>query len=108
MYVKHAYKIYEIFCTHAFYLEQASSQEPTEGSQEEIVYSPLKKIKDEPIDEDYDKALISSAHSDISRVKEELENGDHEVQFVLFCFFSATLCCVITVIRKCNCTKSVC
>ncbi|XP_017331360.1 zinc finger MYM-type protein 4 isoform X4 [Ictalurus punctatus] len=56
----------------------ASSQEPGEGSQDEIVYSPLKKIKDEPIDEDYDKALLGSANSDISRVKEELENGDHE------------------------------
>ncbi|MCJ8737164.1 hypothetical protein PDJAM_G00020830 [Pangasius djambal] len=56
----------------------ASSQEPGEGSREEILYSPLKKIKDEPIDEDYDKALISSAQSDIGRVKEELENGDHE------------------------------
>ncbi|KAG7327947.1 hypothetical protein KOW79_007891 [Hemibagrus wyckioides] len=54
----------------------ASSQE--KGSREEILHSPLKKIKDEPIDEDYDKALISSSHSDISRVKEELENGDHE------------------------------
>ncbi|XP_053093359.1 uncharacterized protein si:ch211-266o15.1 isoform X3 [Pangasianodon hypophthalmus] len=56
----------------------ASSQEPAEGSREEIMYSPLKKIKDEPIDEDYDKALISSAQSDVGRVKEELENGDHE------------------------------
>lgn len=44
------------------------------------MYSPLKKIKEEPIDEDYDKALISSANSDISRVKEELEHGDHEVR----------------------------
>lgn len=60
--------------------EQASSQEPGEGSREETTHSPLKKIKDEPIDEDYDKALISSASSDISRVKEELENGDHEVR----------------------------
>ncbi|KAI5610799.1 zinc finger MYM-type protein 4-like isoform X3 [Silurus asotus] len=56
----------------------ASSQEPGEGSQKEIISSPLKKIKDEPIDEDYDKALVSSANSDISRVKEELENGDNE------------------------------
>ncbi|KAK3537675.1 hypothetical protein QTP70_017092, partial [Hemibagrus guttatus] len=55
-----------------------SSQEKGEGSREEILHFPLKKIKDEPIDEDYDKALISSSHSDISRVKEELENGDHE------------------------------
>lgn len=46
--------------------------------------SPLKKIKDEPIDEDYDKALISTASSDISRVKEELENGDHEVKITRF------------------------
>ncbi|KAF7704089.1 hypothetical protein HF521_021161 [Silurus meridionalis] len=56
----------------------ASSQEPGEGIQKEILSSPLKKIKDEPIDEDYDKALVSSANSDISRVKEELENGDNE------------------------------
>lgn len=81
MYVKHAYTFSEASCVRAFYLEQASSQEPGEGSQDEIVYSPLKKIKDEPIDEDYDKALLGSANSDISRVKEELENGDHEVRF---------------------------
>ncbi|XP_047677661.1 zinc finger MYM-type protein 4 isoform X2 [Tachysurus fulvidraco] len=56
----------------------ASSQEKGERTSEEISCSPLKKIKDEPIDEDYDKALMSSSHSDISRVKEELENGDHE------------------------------
>lgn len=66
----------------SFYLEQAPSQEPVEGSQEDVMYTALKKIKDEPIDEDYDKALISSASSDTSRVKEELENGDHEVRFI--------------------------
>ncbi|XP_072545089.1 zinc finger MYM-type protein 4 isoform X2 [Salminus brasiliensis] len=54
----------------------ASSQESGGNGREETVYSPLTKIKDEPIDEGYDKALIPQ--SDISRVKEELENGDHE------------------------------
>lgn len=73
---------------HLFSLDQASSQEKGERTREEIPYSPLKKIKDEPIDEDYDKALISSSHSDISRVKEELENGDHEVRFVYFIYSS--------------------
>ncbi|TSK72189.1 Zinc finger MYM-type protein 4 [Bagarius yarrelli] len=61
----------------------ASPPESGAGSREEVLFSPLKKIKDEPIDEDYDKALISSAHSDISRVKEELENGDHELSDTL-------------------------
>ncbi|XP_053366395.1 uncharacterized protein si:ch211-266o15.1 isoform X2 [Clarias gariepinus] len=51
---------------------------PAKERGDEVIYSPLKKIKDEPIDEDYDKALISSTDSDISHVKEELENGDHE------------------------------
>lgn len=63
-----------------YFPDQASSHE--KGNREEILHSPLKKIKDEPIDEDYDKALISSSHSDISRVKEELENGDHEVRLI--------------------------
>ncbi|XP_017577082.1 uncharacterized protein si:ch211-266o15.1 isoform X1 [Pygocentrus nattereri] len=54
-----------------------SSQEQGGSFREETLYSPLMKIKDEPIDEGYDKALIPP--SDISRVKEELENGEHEI-----------------------------
>ncbi|XP_049319649.1 uncharacterized protein si:ch211-266o15.1 isoform X3 [Astyanax mexicanus] len=54
----------------------ASSQDSGGNSREETMCSPLTKIKDEPIDEGYDKALIPQ--SDISRVKEELENGDQE------------------------------
>ncbi|XP_066532042.1 zinc finger MYM-type protein 2 isoform X1 [Hoplias malabaricus] len=54
-----------------------STREPGGSVREENVYSPLMKIKDEPIDEGYDKAL--NPPSDVSRVKEELENGEHEL-----------------------------
>ncbi|XP_062864108.1 zinc finger MYM-type protein 4 isoform X2 [Trichomycterus rosablanca] len=56
----------------------APSQDPAGGGREERPASPLINIKDEPIDEGYDKALLSSGQSDSSRVKEELENGDQE------------------------------
>ncbi|XP_051502519.1 zinc finger MYM-type protein 4-like isoform X1 [Myxocyprinus asiaticus] len=53
----------------------ASQDPPAEGTDREITCSPI-RIKDEPIDEDYDKALMPQ--SDISRIKEELDNIDNE------------------------------
>ncbi len=61
----------------------------SENTYRETSYSPVIQIKDEPIDEEYDKALMPS---DMSRIKQELdssENNENEVRFDL------VLCCSI-------------
>ncbi len=55
----------------------------SENTDREKSYSAVIQIKDEPIDEEYDKALMPS---DMSRIKQELdnsENTENEVRFGL-------------------------
>ncbi|RXN08835.1 zinc finger MYM-type 4-like protein [Labeo rohita] len=49
---------------------------PSESADRETSYSPVIQIKDEPVDEEYDKALMPQ--SDMSRIKQELENNENE------------------------------
>lgn len=72
-----------LFDNSAFY-SQLQPEIPTESTDRETNYSPVIRIKDEPIDEDYDKALMPQ--SDVSRIKQELdgsENNENEVRFGL-------------------------
>lgn len=69
-----------LFDNNAFH-SQLQPEIPTESANRETNYSPVIRIKDEPIDEDYDKALIPQ--SDVSRIKQELENNENEVRFGL-------------------------
>ncbi|XP_009291177.1 zinc finger MYM-type protein 4 isoform X2 [Danio rerio] len=46
-----------------------------ETTDRDTSYSPVIRIKDEPIDEDYDKALMPE--SDLSRIKQELDGSDN-------------------------------
>ncbi|XP_052001833.1 zinc finger MYM-type protein 4-like isoform X2 [Xyrauchen texanus] len=56
-------------------LQSSAKDPPAESPNRETSCSPI-NIKDEPIDEDYDKALMPQ--SDISRIKEELDNIGNE------------------------------
>ncbi|XP_077095202.1 zinc finger MYM-type protein 4 isoform X2 [Siphateles boraxobius] len=48
---------------------------PSESTDRVTNYSPVIRIKDEPIDEDYDKALMPQ--SDMSRIKQELDGSEN-------------------------------
>uniref|UniRef100_A0A8C2E2P4 Si:ch211-266o15.1 n=1 Tax=Cyprinus carpio TaxID=7962 RepID=A0A8C2E2P4_CYPCA len=51
------------------------SEPPSECTDRETSYSPVIRIKDEPIDEEYDKALMPQ--SDMSRIKQELDGSEN-------------------------------
>ncbi|XP_059374636.1 zinc finger MYM-type protein 4-like isoform X1 [Carassius carassius] len=53
----------------------ANPELPSECAGRETSYSPVISIKDEPIDEEYDKALMPE--SDMSRVKQELDSSEN-------------------------------